>query len=135
MKLDVNRFYGEDKNIMDSLHINELLNWDDVLENGAEYKKELRIVEENLVDSTLDIWAKKDVAFPELEQYEMHNGYRIKFEFAFSCFVNPEFDLFHYTVVDIAVCEDIDNVNNNNIRDMYAKSMKIDTDSVFCLEC
>lgn len=71
------------------------------LESNVQCKKELKIVSDNLKESTLTIICRKDVFHPKLKQYELHDGFILRFENAFSMFIHPEYDVFHYILKDL----------------------------------
>ena len=97
------------------------------LENGNRITRELLVAEENIADSTLDIWCEKDVVpHPKLTQYEIYKCFILRFELAFSGFVNPVVDLFHYTLKDIAFCDKIEGVTESNIEQCYRNGMVFD---------
>ena len=91
-------------------------------------KRELHINEEYIAESTLDIWCKKRVPYPKLIQYEVYKCFILKFELAFSGFINPVVDLFHYTLKDIVFCDNVDEVRESNIENLFEKGIKINKD-------
>ena len=96
------------------------------IEKGNRYEKETHIVEENISQSTLDIWTEKNVFFPEVFQYESYKCFILKFELAFGGFINPKVDLFHYTLKDVVYCKKSSQINSGNIRYFYENGMLID---------
>lgn len=102
-------------------------------EEDIQSKREMKINEDYMVESTLDIWCKKREAYPKLIQYEIHKCFILKFELAFSGFINPVVDLFHYTLKDIVFCDKIDEVTEDNIEQYYGRGMILDkyTSSAF----
>lgn len=78
------------------------------LRKDVQCKKEIRIIEDNIYNSTLDIWCKKEVEHPRLIQYEVYKCFVLKYELAYSGFFHPEFDIFHYTLKSIAYTDNID---------------------------
>ena len=91
-------------------------------------KREVYINEEHIAESTLDIWCKKRVPYPKLVQYEVHKCFILKFELAFSGFINPVVDLFHYTLKDIVFLDNVDGVTESNIEYFFEKGFKINKD-------
>ena len=81
------------------------------LEEGIQRKKELMITEDNICKSTLDIWCRKEEFHPELFQYEVYKCFILRFDLSYSCFFNPEVDMFHYTLKDIVYTDKIDESN------------------------
>lgn len=88
-------------------------------------KREVYINEEHIAESTLDIWCKKRVPYPKLIQYEVYKCFILKFELAFSGFINPVVDLFHYTLKDIVFCDNVNEINSKNIANMFESSRKV----------
>lgn len=93
---------------MDWYNINRLIKGNIKLEKGVQCKKEIKIIENNIVDSTLDIWCRKQIYHPELIQYEVYKCFIIKYELAYAGFFNPNVDWYHYTLKDIAYTDKID---------------------------
>ena len=104
---------------MDDYNIGKVMNERVELENGFQYKKEIRIEEDCIKRSTLDIWCKKEVFHSELIQYEIHKCYILKFELLFSMFLNSAVDLFHYTLKDMILCDKIEEVTEENIAEYF----------------
>lgn len=80
------------------LYLNKILQGEIRLDEGVKCKKEVSIVEDNISESTLDIWCKKDVLFPSISQYESHGNNALEFEFAFGIFIDEDVNLYHYTL-------------------------------------
>ncbi len=80
------------------VYLNKILNGEIRFDEGIKCKKEVSIVEDNISESTLDIWCKKDVLFPGISQYESHGNKALEFKFAFGIFINEDVDLYHYTL-------------------------------------
>jgi len=78
------------------------------LGKGIQCKKVIKIIEENIYNSTLDIWCKKEMQHPKLIQYEVYKCFVLKFELADSGFFHPEIDIFQYTLKCVAYAENID---------------------------
>lgn len=97
-----------------------------VLEKGVQCKKEVRIIEDCIKESTLDIWTTKNVFFPEINQYEVYKCFILKFEFCFGAFINSYVDLFHYTLKEIIYCDKVDEINANNIKIYFQNGLKLD---------
>lgn len=93
---------------MDWYNINRLIKDNIKLEKDVQYKKEIKITENNIVDSTLDIWCRKQISNPELIQYEVYKCFILKYELAYAGFFNPNVDWYHYTLKDIAYTDKID---------------------------
>ena len=104
---------------MDDYNIGKVTNERVELEKWFQYKKEIRIKEDCIKQSTLDICCKKEVFHPELIQYEIHKCYILKFELLFSMFLNSTVDLYHYTFKDMILCDKIEKVTEENIVEYF----------------
>ena len=107
-----------EKRCLDRLFITEEFN------EGTQSKKELHINEECMAKSRLDIWSRKNSAIPKDIQYEIYKGFILKFEIAFSAFVNLKADLFHYTLKGISYCGNIDEVECDRLEEIYERNEK-----------
>lgn len=96
------------------------------LEEGIQRKKELMITEDNICKSTLDIWCRKEEFHPELFQYEVYKCFILRFDLSYSCFFNPEVDMYHYTLKDIAYTDKIDEFRSGNAKEFFDNCMIID---------
>lgn len=105
--------------------LDKLLNGDSDLEIGVQYKKELRLIEDSITESTLDIWCKKNIIFPKQVQNEIYKCFILEFDMAFSAFIHPEIDLFHYTLKNIYFCDRIIKINDNEINDIFENCIKV----------
>ena len=94
---------------MDYYNINRLIKGNVDLGKDIQCKKEIKIMEDSIYNSTLDIWCKKEVQHPKLIQYEVYKCFIMKYEFAYSGLFNPDVNLYHYTLKDIAYTDKIDN--------------------------
>ena len=61
------------------------------LEKGVSCKREVQIIADNIVESTLDIWSIKSIFFPEINQYEIYKCFILKFEFSFAGFISKKY--------------------------------------------
>lgn len=95
-------------------------------EKGIRSKKELHIIEENIAGSTLDIWGEKNIPHPKLTQYEIYKCFILRYELAFSGFINPIVDLYHYTLKDIVYYDKIMEVTEDNIDQCFERGKLID---------
>ena len=80
------------------LYLNKVLHGDISFDEGIQCIKEISIVEDNISESTLDIWCKKEVLVPNTKQYETYGDHALEFEFAFGVFISADVDLYHYTL-------------------------------------
>lgn len=96
------------------------------LEKGVQCKREVRIIEDCIEESTLDIWTVKDIVFPETNQYEIYKCFILEFEFSFGGFINPNKDLFHYSFKNIVYCDKVGEVCEDNIRKYFENGMRLD---------
>ena len=93
------------------------------LEEGIQRKKELMISEDNICKSTLDIWCRKEEFHPELFQYEVYKCFILRSDLSYSCFFNPEVDMYHYTLKDIAYTDKIDEFRSGNAKEFFDNCM------------
>ena len=104
---------------MDDYNIRKVMNKTVELEKGFQYKKEIRVKEDCIKQSTLDIWCEKEVFHPEVIQYEIHKCFILKFELLFSMFFNSAVNLYHYTFKDMVLCNKIEKVTEKNIAEYF----------------
>ena len=86
----------------------------------------VHIIEENIAGSTLDIWGEKNIPHPKLTQYEIYKCFILRYELAFSGFINPIVDLYHYTLKDIVYYDKIMEVKEDNIDQCFERGKLID---------
>jgi len=106
--------------------LNKLLNGNPELEIGVQCKKELKLIEESIADSTLDIWCKKNIYFPKLVQREVYKCFILEFDMAFSAFIHTKVDLYHYTLKNVYLCNKINDMDKDNVNDILSSCIKID---------
>lgn len=111
---------------MDDYDIRRLIKGNVELGRGIQSEKKIKIVEDYISQSTLDIWCEKEVFHPKLTQYEIHKCFILKFELAHSAFFNPTVDLYHYTFKDIVLCNRIEKVTEDNIIEYFEKGGFVD---------
>ena len=100
---------------MNYYNINRLIKGNVDLGKDVQCKKEIKIMEDCIYNSTLDIWCKKELQHPKLIQYEVYKCFIMKYEFAYSGLFNPDVSLYHYTLKDIAYTDKINDFSGNDI--------------------
>ena len=111
---------------MDDYNIRKLINGNVELGKGIQCKKEIKIIEDCISQSTIDIWCEKRVFHPKLLQYEVYKCFILKFELSYSGFFHPTIDLYHYAFKDIVLCNTIEKVTEDNITEYYENGEFVD---------
>ena len=104
--------------------LNKLLTIKEI-EANFKNKMEWHIIKDHLAESTLDIWTSKDFKHPKLYQYKVYQNFILRYDLAFSGFINPVVDLFHYNLKDVVRCDEIDKITVNNIEEYFKTGTKI----------
>lgn len=89
------------------------------IEANFKNKMEWHIIKDHLAESTLDIWTSKEFQHPKLYQYKIYKDYILRFDLAFSGFISPAIDLFHYNLKDMVQCDRIAEVTTKNIEQYF----------------